>query len=318
MGLGGHQETEAYICTLPPEEKKKALEELREDDNIREQSLDQMREWISKHPNIKRCRTDAPFLLRFLRTKKFSVPLACEMLERYLTIRQLYPQWFRNLDSEDKDLAEIIAAGYLVPLLDRDNGRVVLFSCAGKFDPHKYTSAHMVRVHSLVTEALMDDEINQINGYTYINDESGFQMAHLSLWSLTDVRNILRCIQNTTPMRHKANHFLHISSNAIKMMEFAISLLNEKLKGRIFMYKSVEELYEKVDRKMLPKEYGGEVPLAEMVEKFQATLKQKREAILALDDMYIEIDEKTCPLVSEMNEELGIGIDGSFKKLTVD
>lgn len=41
----------------------------------------------------------------------------------------------------------------------------------------------------------MDDEMNQINGYTYINDESGFQMAHISLWSLTDVRNILRCIQ---------------------------------------------------------------------------------------------------------------------------
>lgn len=138
---------------------------------------------------------DAPFLLRFLRTRKFSVPQACEMLERYLTIRQLYPNWFRNLDCEDPDLAEIINAGYLVPMLERDQGRCVLFSCAGKFDPHKFTSAQMIKVHSLVTEVLMDDEINQINGYTYINDESGFQMSHISLWSLTDVRNILRCIQ---------------------------------------------------------------------------------------------------------------------------
>ncbi|KAJ8943803.1 hypothetical protein NQ314_009647 [Rhamnusium bicolor] len=240
------------------------------------------------------------------------------MLERYLTIRQLYPQWFRNLDCEDKDLADIINSGYLVPLLERENGRLILFSCAGKFDPHKYTSAHMVRAHSLVTEALMDDEVNQINGYTYINDESGFQMAHISLWSLTDVRNILRCIQNTTPMRHKANHFLNISSNAIKLIEFAVSLLNEKLKNRIFMYKSIDEMYEKIDRKILPKEYGGEVPLEEMLETFKALLKEKREKILSLDDMYIEIDEKSCPLVSEMNEELGIGIDGTFKKLTVD
>lgn len=80
----------------------------------------------------------------------------------------------------------------------------------------------------------------------------------------------------------------------------------------------MEELYDKIDKKILPKEYGGEIPLAEMLDKFKMTLKEKREKILALDDMYIEIDEKTCPLVSEMNEELGIGLEGSFKKLTVD
>lgn len=55
-----------------------------------------------------------------------------------------------------------------------------------------------------------------------------------------------------------------------------------------------------------------------MAEEFKKLLKSKRNDLLALDDMYIEIDEKTCPLVSEMNEELGIGLDGSFKKLTVD
>lgn len=84
------------------------------------------------------------------------------------------------------------------------------------------------------------------------------------------------------------------------------------------MYKSVEELHDKINKKILPKEYGGEIPLEQMLEKFQILLKEKRDQILALDDMYIEIDEKTCPLVSEMNEELGIGLDGSFKKLTVD
>lgn len=73
-----------------------------------------------------------------------------------------------------------------------------------------------------------------------------------------------------------------------------------------------------MDKKILPKEYGGEVPLAEMVQKLKAKLKAQREQVLALDDMYIEIDEKNCPLVSEMNEELGMGLEGSFKKLIVD
>lgn len=139
--------------------------------------------------------TDAAFLLRFLRTKKFSIPLTCEMLERYLIIRQLYPQWFRNLDCEDEDISQLLDNGYIFPLLERHNGRIVIFTCAEKFDPHKYTAAHMIKAHSLVTEALMDDEANQINGYTYINDVGGFQMAHVSLWSLKDIRNIIRCVQ---------------------------------------------------------------------------------------------------------------------------
>jgi len=57
MGAGGHQENDTYVCSLPEEEKKRAFEELREDDNIREQSLQQVRDWIAKHPNIKKCRT---------------------------------------------------------------------------------------------------------------------------------------------------------------------------------------------------------------------------------------------------------------------
>ena len=40
--------------------------------------------------------------------------------------------------------------------------------------------------------------------------------------------------------------------------------------------------------------------------------------LLELDDMYIEIDEKNQPFVSEITEELGIGVEGSFKKLQVD
>lgn len=185
-----------YVCNLSPKFKEIAQTELREDENIRSQALAQFREWISKHPHIKRCRTDAVFLLRFLRTKKFSVAAACEMLERYLTIRQLYPQWFTKLDIEDKELGEIIDSGYLVPLPVRDeHGRQLILSCAGKFDPYRYTSAQMARAHSLICESLLDDEESQVAGYTHINDESGITMGFVSLWSLVDIRNMLRCIQ---------------------------------------------------------------------------------------------------------------------------
>lgn len=189
-------EFDPYVCTLNSQFKKIAKDELREDENIRTQALAQFREWIAKHPHIKKCRTDAVFLLRFLRVKKFSLQPACEMLEKYLTIRQLYPQWFRNLDIEDKALEEIIDKGYVVPLLERDEyGRQLILTCAGRFDVTKFTSAQMARAHSLVTEALLDDEESQVAGYSHINDEEGLTMNILGLWSFKDIRAMLKCIQ---------------------------------------------------------------------------------------------------------------------------
>jgi len=129
---GQQQEHDEYTSTLDADTLEMARLELREDDNTREQALKQFRHWIEKHPAIKQCRTDSLFLLRFLRTKKFSLPMAEEMLERYLTIRQLYPDWFQKLDIDDPEIEAIIDSGYLVPLPKRDrHGRKVILSCAG-------------------------------------------------------------------------------------------------------------------------------------------------------------------------------------------
>lgn len=137
-----------YVCGLSPAMKLVAKEELHEDENIRRQALAQFREWIEKHPHIRKCRTDTVFLLRFLRTKKFSVPSACEMLERYLTIRQLFPQWFKQLDINDPAINEIFENGYLVPLPQRDStGRQVIFSVAAKFDPYKVRISFGIYIH---------------------------------------------------------------------------------------------------------------------------------------------------------------------------
>ncbi|EZA62861.1 Clavesin-1 [Ooceraea biroi] len=308
----GHDE---YKSTVDTDTLETARLELREDDSTRQQALEQFRHWIEKHPMIKRCRTDSLFLLRFLRTKKFSLPMAEEMLERYLTIRQLYPDWFQKLDIDDPDIEAIIDSGYLVPLPKRDqHGRKVILSCAGRFDPCKFSSIHMARVHSLVVESLMDNEENQIRGYTHINDESGLTMSHFSAWSFTDIRNMLRCIQNSTPMRHKETHFINIPASVAKIVEFAISLLNDKLKSRVMMHKDMQELRDAVNPDILPKEYGGEIPLSEMIAEFKKELQQKKEQLKALDDMHIEISPKDCHAV---DEEFG-GICGSFRKLEVD
>ncbi|XP_075236375.1 clavesin-1-like isoform X2 [Lycorma delicatula] len=317
MGHGYEPDDNDYE-NLSEELRLIAQTELREDDSSRRHALEQMREWIHKHPDIIYCRTDGPFLLRFLRTKKFCIPLAQEMLEKYLIIRQLYPQWFHVLDVDDPAISDILDSGYLVPLPERDDdGRKVILSCAGKFDPYKHSSTEMARVHSLVVESLMDDPENQIRGYTYVNDESGLTMGHISLWSFSDIRNMLRCIQNSTPMRHKSTHFVNVPSCANKVFEFITSLLNDKLRKRFMIHNTTDDLKKAINPRILPKEYGGEIPLADMIDNYKKELKQKKQLLLALDDLKIDVNRKT-KFFKEMEDQQLTGIAGSFRKLEVD
>lgn len=72
---------------------------------------------------------------------------------------------------------------------------------------------------------------------------------------------------------------------------------------------SVEDLRQSVNPRILPKEYGGEVPLAEMIADFKAELRRKRDDIRALDDMTIDVTGPTL-----LEDDLA----GTFRKLEVD
>lgn len=306
-----------YSFDVSDKFKKIAKEELREDEETRSQALQQFREWIAKHPNIKTCRTDAIFLLRFLRPKKFSVPQACELLEQYLIYRQQYSHWFTKLDPNDTDLMELIDAGYSFPLMERDAfGRRVFLSAIDRFDPSKYTSSQMIRLHALVVEASLDDEESQIAGYHHIYDAKGFGMKHVSMWSLVDLNNFLRKSQYIAPMRHRSVTL--ILSMAHKIIEFALSLLTEKIKGRVKVVKENDELQNCIDVKLLPEEYGGKVPMKQMIEKFKEELQEKREALLALDDMSIDASKYNDKWANSNVLENDVSIIGSFRRLQVD
>jgi len=319
MGVGYDSDQDRAVeeCPLEDDLRLVAKQELREDDVLRTHSLRAMRNWIRKHPDIVNCRTDAPFLLRFLRTKKFSVPMAQDMLERYLVIRQLYPQWFSKLDVEDPVISDILDSGYLVPLPGRDEfGRCVMFSCAGRFDPYKYTSADMARVHALIGESLMDDPENQIKGYSYVNDESGLLMGHMTLWSFSDIKRIIRCLQSSTPMRHKSTYFINVPNFADKFFTATVSFLNSKLKSRVKFFSGQKDIQKFIDPKYLPKEYGGEIPLATMIAELKKKLHAKREMLLALDDMKINVNGKG-KIINEF-DDMQKELTGSFRKLEVD
>lgn len=114
---------------------KIARKELREDRSAREQGLEQLRNWIAKNEDVENVRTDDRFLLKFLRAKKFSVPITQQILLKYLNLKRVFPQMTANLDYLSPSLHEILTNGYLTVSPVRDqHGRRVIIIRACKFN----------------------------------------------------------------------------------------------------------------------------------------------------------------------------------------
>lgn len=94
--------------------EKVARKELREDKFARDQCLEQMRDWLSKNEDVQDVRMDDVFLLRFLRAKKFSVPMAQQLMLKYLNLKTIFPRMTTNLDFLSSPMKEVFANGYLV------------------------------------------------------------------------------------------------------------------------------------------------------------------------------------------------------------
>lgn len=227
------KEYQAYSCNLSNRERQLAKELLNEDDAVREQGLRDIRDWIAKHPHIRKCRTDPLFLLRFLRAKKFNLTEACETLERYLSMREVFKVWFENLDPEDKYMKQLLATEGALPLGVDKRGRMVALVKVRNFEATKYTSHHLGRFTHMSMEAFHDDERVQIGGGVAIVDCEEATMAHFTLFKLADIRNFMDCIKQALPVRVQEVHLIGLPRIGAAIGDIILKLASAEMKRRI-------------------------------------------------------------------------------------
>lgn len=90
-----------------------AEEELRETEEIRQHAIKTIREWALKHPKIIKTRLDSNFILRYLRFRKFSIPMATEAIERFLVLKNgSYGNgWLDNLNVNIPSIMKLVDDG---------------------------------------------------------------------------------------------------------------------------------------------------------------------------------------------------------------
>lgn len=233
---------------------KVAKKELREDKATREQSLQQMREWLKKNCDVENVRTDDSFLLRFLRNKKFSVPMAQQQLLKYLNMRKVMGHLSTNLDFLSPGVRDLINNGYIIlsPIRDKYGRRTVLYfarefwvrfsllvvritNCLiDGLNGIQFTQSDQVRAHWVAMETLMESQEEQILGVVHVGDFEGATTSHVSLWkSPVEFLKLLKWGEQSIPLRHKEIHLYNISTFLKYVVDAGKAIATNKMKDRV-------------------------------------------------------------------------------------
>lgn len=280
------------LCQLDKKTRELAETDLNETAKTRKKALKDMRHWIADQAHLKNCRTDANFLLRFLRMKKFKVSEATAVLDKYLKNRSAYPGWFHKLSlDQDEKVDDLISNGYLFVLPERDShGRRVVFSRAAFKSNFEITSTDIVRAHILTFEALLEDEETQVKGITYVLDEREINWSHISMWTPSEVSKAFNCCERSIPLRHSEINLINLPWTMTLVFQFAKNLLSNKLRERFRTHSNFETLSKHLPSRILPKECGGEMPMEDMIAAWKNELAEKRTRLLGLDNMDYSAD----------------------------
>jgi hypothetical protein len=168
-------------------------------------------------------------------------------------------------------------------------GRRVIFYRPGVSDPMSPTCGFdILTITTLAYELIFDDEENQIRGCVHLADAKGIRMPHFTVFSPqysfrvgknTEVSCLEFVIglriaqlfpQKILSLRHKGFHVVNVHKSLSLISDFILNQMGEKLKKRTRLYSSFEEFRAVenkhcIDPSILPKEYGGKVPMREMI-----------------------------------------------------
>lgn len=110
----------------------------------------------------------------------------------------------------------------------------------------------------------MEDEENQIRGFVHMVDCSGLGLKHMTLFTPKEAVRIVKNCERIIPMRHKTVIAFNLSSSIKFAVDFGMALISEKMRKRINFFKDIGEC-DVIEKDILPKEYGGKVPMKEMI-----------------------------------------------------
>ncbi|XP_073813878.1 alpha-tocopherol transfer protein-like [Musca autumnalis] len=305
------------IKPLPKVLQKIAKDELFEDPSRIPKDLEIFKLWIEQQPHLK-VRMDEQFLIQFLRGCKYSMEKAKEKIDQYYTLKTKYPNILGVYDVDNERFRQISHSGIIVALPKPLNGNGERLMVGHmNYSPDEYTYEELLRPIMAMYELFtIYDPYTSICGVRTIIDVSKLTMAHILHANLSQLKTAINFFEKSLPLRIKAIYYVNIPPVANSFFKILFPLLSEKLRQRIFLCGTVEDLKQHIPVEYLPQYYGGSNgSMEEHIQDLNAKYDEHRQFFK--DNANYGIDE-TLRQTETLSGDNLFGAGGSFRKMEVD
>ncbi|XP_051153477.1 alpha-tocopherol transfer protein-like isoform X2 [Leptopilina boulardi] len=234
-----------------------ARRELGETEEVKCQTLQELREMIYERGECSPHRMDDSFLIRFLRARNFNVYRAHRLVVNYFNFKEEHPSIHNNVNPlnmrhiGDDDVMT-------VPAYRTQCGRRMMIYRIGNWDPRKYSVEELFKATVIVLELGILEPRAQVLGGVVIFDLEGITMAHA--WTITPqiASMVIALMVTSFPMKTHAIHILNQSWVFDAIFAVFKPLLDSRMQDKIYFHgHDMSSLHQYVAPENLPKKYGG-------------------------------------------------------------
>ncbi|KZC14220.1 PREDICTED: alpha-tocopherol transfer protein-like [Dufourea novaeangliae] len=282
-----------------PEVMEYARRELGETEEVKCQTVNELRDMIYERGECQPHRMDDDFLVRFLRVRNFNVNRAHRLIVNYYNFKEQHPEIHQDVNpvkmnhiGEDDVMT--------VPPYRTQCGRRMMIFRLGNWDPRKYSMEEIFKATVIILELGVLEPRAQILGGVAVFDLEGITMSHA--WTITpQVANmVIALMVSAFPMKTTAIHILHQSWVFDVMFAVFKPLLDVRMQNKIFFHGSnMDSLHQHIHPAQLPKKYGGtreELPYYKWIQSLSKDPQIVKEMMMlgyVLDeDMLKQLNEK--------------------------
>lgn len=259
---------------------------------------------------------DDYFLAALIRSKKGSLQATKILLENFNGLGYRYPKVLGDLDPLSKMTQDFLNATCVFPLPKRteDGSLICLLTPSNNpgVDLSDYNWYGLNRFWLMSLLVIFRERVEGNIKAIMIYDCSNEKLTRFKNITPSFVGDLLQLFE-CCPTRIQGVHFINLPSFLEPFVNLAKTFTKNKLIKRLSFHRSLDTLYEKVPKILLPKEYGGcEANVQTLHDSWREKVESYREEFIKTSDKMRKLD----PL--RHKSENGQEMEGTFRQLHID